>query len=88
MISRERCRVIGRRLLQVVPVILLVTFFSFLLLHLSPVDPALLLAGENPTEAQIAEISHLPYWTGMGSFRPSLASSAARSCAFMLPRRM
>jgi peptide/nickel transport system permease protein len=30
-----------------------------LLLHLSPVDPALLLAGENPTEAQIAEIRQL-----------------------------
>jgi peptide/nickel transport system permease protein len=59
MIRRERRRLIGRRLLQVVPVILLVTFFSFLLLHLSPVDPALLLAGENPTDAQIAAIRQL-----------------------------
>jgi peptide/nickel transport system permease protein len=54
--SRERQRMIARRVLQVIPVILLVTFFSFLLLHLSPVDPAVLLAGENPTAAQIEEI--------------------------------
>lgn len=54
--SRERQRMIGRRVLQVVPVLLLVTFFSFMLLHLSPVDPAVLLAGENPTPAQIEEI--------------------------------
>ena len=56
MISRERGRMIGRRVLQVVPVLLLVTFFSFILVHLSPVDPALLLAGENPTPTQIEEI--------------------------------
>jgi peptide/nickel transport system permease protein len=56
MISRERLRLVARRVLQVIPVIILVTFFSFLLLHLSPVDPALLLAGENPTHAQIEEI--------------------------------
>ena len=59
MTRRERQKLIGKRLLQVVPVLLLVTFFSFLLLHLSPVDPALLLAGENPTDAQIAEIRQL-----------------------------
>ncbi|MEZ5765708.1 MAG: ABC transporter permease [Xanthobacteraceae bacterium] len=59
MTRRERQKLIGKRLLQVVPVLLLVTFFSFLLLHLSPVDPALLLAGENPTESQIAEIRQL-----------------------------
>ena len=56
MISRERRRMIGRRVLQVIPVMLLVTFFSFLLIHLSPVDPAVLLAGENPTPAQVEEI--------------------------------
>lgn len=59
MTRRERQKLIGKRILQVVPVLLLVTFFSFLLLHLSPVDPALLLAGENPTEAQVAEIRQL-----------------------------
>ena len=56
MMSRERQRMIARRALQVIPVLLLVTFFSFMLLHLSPVDPAVLLAGENPTPAQIEEI--------------------------------
>src|SRR5512142_3286387 len=60
MISRDRRRMIGRRLLQAIPVLLLVTFFSFLLLHLSPVDPAVLLAGENPTPQQIEEIR--PYY--------------------------
>jgi len=56
VMSRERQRMIARRALQVIPVLLLVTFFSFMLLHLSPVDPAVLLAGENPTPAQIEEI--------------------------------
>jgi peptide/nickel transport system permease protein len=56
MLSPRRRRLIAYRVLQVVPVILLVTFFSFLLVHLSPVDPAALLAGENPTPAQIEEV--------------------------------
>ena len=47
---------IGKRVLQVIPVLLLVTFFSFMLLHLSPADPAELLAGETPTPEQIEEI--------------------------------
>lgn len=56
MISRKRQRMIGKRVLQVIPVLLLVTFFSFMLLHLSPADPAELLAGETPTPEQIEEI--------------------------------
>lgn len=56
MMSRERQRMVAKRVLQVIPVMLLVTFFAFLLIHLSPVDPALLLAGENPTAAQVEEI--------------------------------
>ena len=71
MISRDRQRMIGRRILQAIPVLLLVTFFSFLLLHLSPVDPAVLLAGENPTTAQIEEIRRYyhfddPMWLQYG----------------------
>ena len=56
MMSRDRQRMVLKRVLQVIPVMLLVTFFAFLLIHLSPVDPALLLAGENPTAAQVEEI--------------------------------
>jgi peptide/nickel transport system permease protein len=71
MISRERQRMIGRRVLQAIPVMLLVTFFAFLLLHLSPVDPAVLLAGENPTPQQIEEIRRYyhfddPMWLQYG----------------------
>ena len=71
MISRDRQRMIGRRILQAVPVLLLVTFFSFLLLHLSPVDPAVLLAGENPTPVQIEEIRPtIISMTPCGAVRP------------------
>ncbi len=59
MLNGRRSRLVGWRLLQTVPVLLLVTFVSFLLLHLSPVDPAVLLAGENPTDAQIELIRRL-----------------------------
>src|SRR5690606_16372956 len=56
MLSATRRRLIYRRLIQVVPVLFLVTFLSFMLLQLTPGDPALVLAGEHPTEAQIAQI--------------------------------
>jgi len=71
MMSKERRVMIRNRLLQAVIVLLLVTFFSFLLLHLSPGDPAVLLAGENPTPAQIEEIRRYyhfddPIWLQYG----------------------
>lgn len=56
MLNPVRRKLIYRRLLQVVPVLFLVTFVSFMLLQLTPGDPALVLAGEHPTEAQIALI--------------------------------
>ena len=59
MLSTARLRLIGWRVLQTIPVLLLVTLFAFLLLHLSPVDPAVLLAGENPTPAQVDLIRRL-----------------------------
>ena len=59
MLSKSRRRVIRRRLIQFVPVLLLVTFFSFFLLHLGPGDPAILLAGETPTAESIAAIRQL-----------------------------
>ena len=45
-----------RRLLQVFPVILLVTILNFLLIHAAPGDPATVLAGDHAPLAYIAEL--------------------------------
>jgi peptide/nickel transport system permease protein len=45
-----------RRLLATVPVLLMVAVFVFLMLRLTPGDPAAVLAGDNASTAQIAEI--------------------------------
>lgn len=55
-INRTIQRMIGRRLLQFVPVVFIVAFVSFMMLSLAPGDPAELLAGEFPTEERIQEI--------------------------------
>ena len=47
---------IVRRLLGVIPVMLVVGVFVFSLLHLAPGDPAAIIAGDNATEANIALI--------------------------------
>ena len=47
---------IGRRLAQIVPVMVLATFVVFGLLQLVPGDIAVTLAGENATDARIAQI--------------------------------
>lgn len=59
MAAHHRLRVIRRRLLQAVPVLVLATFVVFGLLKLMPGDIAITLAGENATEARIAEIRAL-----------------------------
>src|SRR3954466_1845082 len=56
MARRSPARVIGSRLLQALPVILLATFMVFSLLKLVPGDIAVTLAGENATDARITEI--------------------------------
>src|SRR3954466_8671182 len=56
MARRSPARVIGGRLLQALPVILLATFMVFSLLKLVPGDIAVTLAGDNATDARIAEI--------------------------------
>jgi peptide/nickel transport system permease protein len=56
MARRSPTRVIGGRLLQAVPVILLATFMVFALLKLVPGDIAVTLAGDNATDARITEI--------------------------------
>lgn len=45
-----------RRLLQVIPVILLTTFLVFMLIHLIPGDPAQTVAGSDATPEQIQEV--------------------------------
>ncbi len=59
MARRSPARVIGGRLLQALPVILLATFMVFALLKLVPGDIAVTLAGDNATDARIAEIRSL-----------------------------
>lgn len=44
------------RLAAAVPTLLLVSVFIFLLVHLAPGDPALLIAGDNASPAQVAQI--------------------------------
>lgn len=50
---------IGRRLLQVVPIVVFATFVVFSLLHFVPGDPALTLAGDYATKERIEEIRKL-----------------------------
>lgn len=59
MITRDRLRLIGRRLVQIAPVIVLATFVVFGLQQLVPGDIAATLAGESATDARIAEIRKL-----------------------------
>jgi peptide/nickel transport system permease protein len=59
MLTKDRLRLIRRRLIQLVPVIVLATFIVFGLQQLVPGDIAVTLAGENATDARIAEIRTL-----------------------------
>src|SRR5450631_2307268 len=59
MARRSPARVIGSRLLQALPVILLATFIVFSLLKLLPGDIAVTLAGDNASDSRIAEIRSL-----------------------------
>lgn len=68
MLTKDRLRLIRRRLVQVVPVIVLATFIVFGLQQLVPGDIAVTLAGDNATDARIAEIRTL-----YGLDRPFLA---------------
>jgi peptide/nickel transport system permease protein len=45
-----------RRLLQTIPVMLIVAVFIFLMLRLTPSDPAAIIAGDNATAEQVAQI--------------------------------
>ena len=45
-----------RRLLGTIPVMLVVAVFVFLMLRLTPSDPAAIIAGDNATAEQVAKI--------------------------------
>ncbi len=47
---------VARRLLATIPIMAMVAVFVFLLLHMSPGDPAVIIAGDFATPAQIEEI--------------------------------
>src|SRR5476649_244314 len=58
---------IARRLIAVIPVLAVVAVFVFLMLRLTPGDPAAVIAGDNATSDQIADIRdklglNLPIW--------------------------
>lgn len=74
-----------RRLIATIPIMALVAVFVFLLLHMSPGDPAAVIAGDFATEAQIQQIRdslglndplHIQFWNWlMNLFRGDLGSS-------------
>lgn len=47
---------VARRLLATIPVLAMVAVFVFLMLRLTPADPAAIMAGDNATTAQVAQI--------------------------------
>ena len=49
---------IVRRLLATIPVMVVVALFVFLLLHLTPGDPAAVIAGDDASPAEIEGIRH------------------------------
>ena len=62
---------IARRLVAIVPVLTVVAVFVFLMLRLTPGDPAAVIAGDNATSDQIADIREKlglnePIWTQFG----------------------
>jgi len=62
---------IARRLIAIVPVLAVVAVFVFLMLRLTPGDPAAVIAGDNATSDQIAMIREklgltLPIWQQFG----------------------
>ncbi|PJI40955.1 ABC transporter permease [Ferrovibrio sp.] len=68
-----------RRLLMTIPVMGLVAVFVFFLLHLSPGDPAAIMAGDNASPESIVEIRHKlgldePLWRQLVVWLANLAS--------------
>jgi len=65
---------IGRRVVQAIPVLLGISVFTFLMLHLVPGDPVTAIAGDKPlTDERIAQIRHQygldrPLWVQYGDY--------------------
>lgn len=51
-------KILGLKLLQIIPVLLLVTLFTTVMLDFIPGDPAVVIAGEEATPQQLATIRH------------------------------
>ena len=49
---------IGRRLIGAIPVLFGISFLVFLLMHLAPGDPVVLLLGDDATPADVARVRH------------------------------
>ena len=70
---------LARRLLSTIPVLLIVAVLVFLMLRLTPGDPAAVLAGDAATTEQIAQIR-----ANLGLDRsrfPSSSSSGSATCS-------
>jgi len=87
--TRRLIRLIGSRLLQIAPVVVLATFVVFGLMHLVPGDPAVTLAGDYATAQRIEEIRHaygfdrpllVQYWSWLsGALQFDLGNSLQSS---------
>jgi peptide/nickel transport system permease protein len=69
---------IARRLLATIPVLVVVALFVFLLLHLTPGDPAAVIAGDDATPEAVAGIRHKlgldrPIWEQFSIYVANLA---------------
>ncbi|CAA9550766.1 MAG: Dipeptide transport system permease protein DppB [uncultured Thermomicrobiales bacterium] len=66
--------IIGRRVMQAIPVLLGISVFTFLMLHLVPGDPVTAIAGDKPlSDERIAQIRHQygldrPLWVQYGDY--------------------
>jgi ABC-type microcin C transport system permease subunit YejB len=82
---------VAQRLLSTIPVLAVVAIFVFLMLRLTPGDPAAVIAGNTATSAEIAEIRDSSAWTSRSSsnspFGPGAASEAISAKAFSSRRR-
>jgi len=59
MINKRKQRMLGRRLLQTIPIMILATFIVFSLMYLIPGDIAVTMAGDNATDERIEQIREL-----------------------------
>src|SRR5438552_3523746 len=77
-------RYIVQRVLQLIPILIGISVFTFLMLHLVPGDPVLIFAGDKPlTEERAAEIRHelgldRPIWV---QYRDYIGTARAKGLA-------